>query len=212
MVNNEKKNAVDAESDLPVFTLSLTLKAEFIPSFFPFLQKGIPVKAQIGSSIRTFLLEQLGLSDSYIDERVQILFLDGKPVDALDSAFIREGSTLALSAASPGLLGAMLRKGSYYKQMRSQISYTQASERIPKREGTVVLKLFNLLTRELGPSLLKQGVWIQGKDLRSFLERQPDRFWTGVLKGTLNGREIDTAVMRELAWSRERVFLTLEEA
>ena len=90
MVNNKKKNGADAESNFPVSTLSLTLKPEFIPSFFLFLQKGIPVKVQAGSSIRAFLVEQLGLSDSYIDERVQILFLDGKPVDALDSAVIKD--------------------------------------------------------------------------------------------------------------------------
>jgi hypothetical protein len=211
MVNNKKKNGADAESNFPVSTLSLTLKPEFIPSFFLFLQKGIPVKVQAGSSIRAFLVEQLGLSDSYIDERVQILFLDGKPVDALDSAVIKDGSTLALSAASPGLLGAMLRKGSYYKQMRSQISYKQDSEKVPKKEGMVVLKLFNLLTKELGPSLLKQGVWIQGKDLQYFFKRQPDRFWAGCRKALLNGEAIDLKELAARDWPPDYVFLKLEE-
>jgi hypothetical protein len=212
MVKNKKKNGADAESNLSVSTLSLTLKPQFIPTFFHFLQKGIPVNAQVGSSIRAFLVDQLGLSDSYIDERVQILFLDGKPVDALDSAVIREGSTLALSAASPGLLGAMLRKGSYYRQMRSQISYKQAPEKVPKKEGMVVLKLFNLLTKELGPSLLRQGVWIQGKDLQYFLKRQPDRFWAGCLKALLDGEAIDLKELAAREWPLDHVFLKLEES
>ena len=212
MVSNKKKSGEDAESNLPVSTLSLTLKPELIPSFFPFLQKGVPMKAQVGSSVKTFLADQLGLNDSYIEERVQTLFLDGKPVDALDSAVIREGSTLALSAALPGLLGAMLRKGSYYKEMRSQISYKQHAENIPRREGMVVLKLFNLLTRELGPSLLKQGVWIQGKDLQLFFKRQPDRFWAGCRKAMLDGEAIDLKELAGRGWPVERVFLKLEES
>jgi len=210
MVSDKKKRGKDAESHFPLPTLSLIVKPELIPSFFPFLQKGVPMKAQVGSSIKTFLTDQLGLNDSYVDERVQTLFLDGKPVDDLDSALIREGSTLALSAALPGLLGAMLRKKSYYKQMRSPISYKQDAENIPRREGTVVLKLFNLLTRELGPSLLRQGVWIQGKDLQSFLKRQPHRFWAGCHKALLDGKAIDLKELASREWPMDQVFLKLE--
>ena len=34
--------------------------------------------------------------------------LDGKPVDDIGSSFLHDGSTLALSAAMPGLVGATL--------------------------------------------------------------------------------------------------------
>ncbi|MGD2124712.1 MAG: hypothetical protein PVG99_01445 [Desulfobacteraceae bacterium] len=192
--------------------LSLTLKPELIPGFFTFLQKGLAIKARVGSSIKAFLCDQLGLSEDYIDQRIQTFFLDGKTVDDVNSATVRDGSTLALSAALPGLVGAILRKDSYYKEMRSQISYKEEAESISAREGTVFLKLFNLLTREVGPSLLKQGVWIQGKDLQDFFRSQPERFWAGCGKAMLDGEEIDLKKLLEREWPEDDVFMKLEES
>ena len=72
----------------------------------------------------------LGLSPEYVDKRIQTLFLNGKAIDNPDTALLKEDSTLALSAAMPGLLGATLRKGSYYARMRNEISYQEQSEGI----------------------------------------------------------------------------------
>ena len=170
------------------------------------------VKAQTGCSIKTFLCQQLGLSPEYLEKRIQTIFLDGRPVDDVNSTIIEHGSTLALSAAMPGLAGATLRKGGYYASMRSQISYREETRPEPVVEGVVSLKLFNLLLKELGPTFLKQGVWIDGKDLSDFFKRQPDNFWEGCHMAQLGGKDFDVAELSEMKWTGKEVFLQVRVA
>ncbi|MBW1863527.1 MAG: hypothetical protein JRJ02_14325, partial [Deltaproteobacteria bacterium] len=153
--------------------LNLSLEDNLVPNFFYLLQQGFMVKAQVG------FCKQLGVSPEYLEDRIQTIFLDGKPVDHVNSAIIEHGSTLALSAAMPGLLGATLRKGSYYAAMRSQISYRKKTKLGPIQEGMVFLKLFNLLLGELGPDFLKRGIWLDGKILEDFFKGQSNDFWAG---------------------------------
>jgi hypothetical protein len=187
--------------------LCICLEDELIPRFFQLLQGGFAVKAQAGCSVKTFLWEQLGVSPEYLEERIQTIFLDGRPVDDVNSAIIEHGSTLALSAAMPGLAGATLRKGGYYAPMRSQISYRQVTTSKPLQEGMIFLKLFNLVLKELGPTFLKQGVWINGKDLSDFFKRQPDNFWAGCHMAELGGKDLDVAELLEVKWADREVFL-----
>jgi hypothetical protein len=204
---NRKKEKAQAP-----WKLSLALKAESFRVFFPMLEKGVVVRVQVGSSIKSLLCDQVGLTENYVDERIQTCFLNGKPVDDLDAALVRDGSTLAFSAAMPGLLGATLRKGSFYAKMRDSITHREDGKTIAQQEGWVTIKLFNLLIREMGPVFLKRGVWAHGDDLQHLFITQSQPFGSGFLKATLNGRDIDRAKMIELEWPRERVLLTLEEA
>ena len=188
------------------------VKDDLIPRFFKLLQQGFRVKARVGCSIKTLLCRQLGLSPEYLEERIQTIFLDGRPVDDVNSAIIEHGSTLALSAAMPGLAGATLRKGGLYASMRSQITYREATTSKPLEEGTILLKLFNLPLRELGPTFLKRGVGIKGKDLSDFFERQPDDFWAGCHMAQLGGKDLDVAELLEKKWTDEEVFLQIRVA
>ncbi|MCP4349944.1 MAG: endonuclease/exonuclease/phosphatase family protein [Desulfobacterales bacterium] len=61
------------------------------------------LKVQVGCSIRSLLCKQTDVASDYVDERISTVFLDGKPVDDVDSAIVKNGSVLALSAAMPGL-------------------------------------------------------------------------------------------------------------
>jgi hypothetical protein len=165
------------------------------------------VKTQVGCSIKILLCKQLGLSPEYLEERIQTIFLDGKPVDDVNSAIIEHGSTLALSAAMPGLAGATLRKGGLFASMRSQISYQQVATSKPLQEGVILLKLFNLLLKDLGPTFLKQGIWINGKDLSDFFKRQPDDFWAGCHMAQLDGKDVDVVELLEIKWAGKEVLL-----
>lgn len=167
------------------------------------------VKVQVGSNIKSLLCRQFGLSPEYLEKRIQTIFLDGKPVDDVDSAIVKQGSTLALSAAMPGLVGATLRRGGYYAQMRSQISYREDTGSQATHEGMIFLKLFNLLLKELGPSFLKRGILIKGKDLSDFFKRQPDDFWAGCKEARLDDEKIDLETLKEIIWADEYVFLHL---
>lgn len=199
------------ERYIPGQTLRMVLNPDLIPRFFSFLQGGVGIKVRTGINVREFLCGDLGLSPEYVEKRVQTVFLDGKAVDDVDAAVVRDGSMLALSAALPGVLGATLRRGSYYAAMRSEISYRQGQEPPPSGEGTVCLKLFNLLTEEMGPLLLSKGVWINGHELQEFFSKQSDRFRTGCRQAFLNGRETDPRALDLWDWGEGLVFLQLNE-
>jgi len=139
----------------------IELDHDWIPGVSLFLQKGVTVDVQTGCSVQAFLCDQLGLSREYVEARIQTIMLNGKVVDDPKTAAIQPGGVLSLSAAMPGLLGATLRTGSYYAAMRSQISWQGGAPTFEGKEGTVVLKLFNLLINEVGPRLLRRGVRAQ---------------------------------------------------
>lgn len=49
---------------------------------------------------KIFLERQLQLDRQFIEDYIQTVFLDGKPVDDLDRAFVKDGCTLALFLGS----------------------------------------------------------------------------------------------------------------
>lgn len=126
--------------------------------FTGLLQRGVAVRARSGLSVERFLVGELALDPRYVAERITTVFLDGRVVDRLQDAVVRDGSLLALSAAMPGLVGATLRRSGYYAAMRSAITHAGAPAE-PERGAVLVrVKLFNLLIAELGPVLLARGV------------------------------------------------------
>ena len=189
--------------------LCLHLEETLIPRFFQFLQQGFRVKVQTGCTVKSLLCEQLGLDSEYIERRIKTLFLDGKPVDDVNSAIVRDGSTLALSAAMPGLVGAVLRRGGFYASMRSTISHREETEVERPQEGMVSLKLFNILLKEIGSAFLKKGIWIRGEDLQNLIQRQSDDFWAGCKEAIVDGKEWDLKKLSRIKWAAKDVFLRL---
>ncbi|NJL58424.1 MAG: hypothetical protein HC887_00995 [Desulfobacteraceae bacterium] len=61
--------------------------------------------------MQTLLCDILEIPKDYVLNRISTIFLDGKPVDCLDTAFVRNHSVVSLSAAMPGLVGAVMRRG-----------------------------------------------------------------------------------------------------
>jgi hypothetical protein len=169
------------------------------------------VRAGTGVSVRTFLCEELGLSPGYLETRIQTVFLDGKAVDDLDSALVKDGSILALSAAMPGLLGATLRRGSYYAAMRGEISYHGGDGTLQRGEGTVYVKLFNLLVGEVGSVLLSKGIRIPGTEIGEFLDQRPPRFWDACVKAAYEGREMAPKALLRMKWSPEPLILKVSQ-
>jgi hypothetical protein len=166
-------------------TLGLTMPAERVACFFPLLQKGVGMRARLGIPVGVFLREGLGLSDATIEARIQTVFLDGRPVDDIEGALLREGSTLALAPAMPGLMGAMLRRGGYYAPMRSGITHRDDAAPQGSGEGFITVKLFGTALRELGPAILARGVVVDGKDLATL----PDHSLEGMVDaGSLQGQ------------------------
>jgi hypothetical protein len=153
--------------------LNLTVPPERLACFFPLLQKGFALAFLAGCPIRAFLRNGLSLTDEYIEARIQTVFLDGKPVDDIDEALIRVGSTLALAPAMPGLMGAMLRRGGYYAPMRSGITHRGDAAPPGIGQGRITVKLFGMAPRELGPQLLERGIEVDAGDLAQIIRELP---------------------------------------
>ncbi|NQT70389.1 MAG: hypothetical protein HQ552_12500 [Desulfobacteraceae bacterium] len=200
----------ELEND-PKAVLGLTVEEELIPKFYALLSQGFTAKVRVGCTIRELLHRQLGLNADYIEQRLQTIFLDGKAVDNIDTAVVKSGATLALSAALPGLAGATLRRGGAYASMRSQISHgkTLLPEHIT--EGELVLKFFNLVARELGPMFLEKGVWIKGKNLQGFLQKALDSFRAGCRAAELNGQPLDIDSLANIEWDQQEIFVTVKK-
>ncbi|MGD8229128.1 MAG: hypothetical protein PVH82_10970 [Desulfobacteraceae bacterium] len=197
-------------SESPGTELLLHLEERLVPRFFQLLQQGFRVKVQAGCTVKSLLCEQLGLDPEYVERRIKTLFLDGKPVDDIDSAIIRDGSTLALSAAMPGLVGAVLRSGGFFAPMRSTISHREETRvEHPEEKGMVSLKLFNILLREIGPAFLEQGIWVHGKNVQNFIDGKWDELSTGCKKAVLDGKEVDLKTLSGIKWADRDVFLVL---
>lgn len=156
------------EKDAPV-KITFTLPKEQLPVFYPLLQRGFWLDCRVGSSIQQLLVGQLGIDPDYLEVRLKTIFLDGKAVDDLERAILRDGSVLALSAAMPGLAGASLRRQGPFAPLRAQITHAPAGSLLAEKEGRVFLKLFNLALLELGPVFLARGVRVESGYAREFL-------------------------------------------
>jgi hypothetical protein len=189
--------------------LTLHQNRRNVPRFSALFQQGFLVKVPGSGSIRTILCRHLGLSPDYLEGRIQTIFLNGNPVDEIDTAIVGHGDTMALSAAMPGLVGAAMRRGGYFAGLRANISHRDQDQAVQGGECLVKLKLFNLLTEELGPFFLERGIWIKGAVLELFLQHQPEDFWTGFLAAYLNGEELDPRALPTMAWPHGEALVRL---
>lgn len=182
-------------------SLDLWLSKGDLSSFHALLQAGVKVDAQVGKSVKATLIEEFGLKFEDIDQ-IQTVFLDGKAVDDLDASVIRDGSVLALSSAMPGLVGATLRRGSYYAAMRSQITAgeTQDKHTVAPQPGMITLKLFNLVLRELAPIFLKRGIWVERETFHDFLTAHAGDISNSCSEAWLDGCRIAPETIPDIRW------------
>lgn len=191
--------------------LELTVDEGGIALFLPLLQKGVVLPARTGCSVRQFVCGQLGIAEDYLDQRVQTLFLDARPVDNVDSAIVHDGACLALSAAMPGLLGATMRKGGRYAAFRKAISATDEERAAEATNGTVTLKLFNMVAREVGETLLERGVGVAGNDLARIVVQQAEAL-QHIRQARMDGQSADHNASLFLTLADRQVRLTVLSA
>jgi hypothetical protein len=192
--------------------LTLTVAAGAISRFLPLLGQGFTVKRPAGASVEEFLCRGCGIAPDYLRDRVQTVFLNGKAIDDLAAAVVSDGSTIALSAAMPGLAGAVLRKGGAYAAMRRQISHSSPGESRARGPVSVSIKLFNLVARELGPGFLEQGVLIGVADLRDYFRRQERGFGKIGRAADIDGRQVDFEKVPDILPANGLVLLALRSA
>jgi hypothetical protein len=198
---------INEPSHGPYPHLAFVVEEALIARFFLLLQQGVKVRRRVGCSVDGFLREELGIGPATI-EKIQSIMLDGKPVDDIGTALIREDSVLALSAAMPGLVGATLRRGGAYSSLRSGITYQETGKTCAPGDGWVGIKLFNLLMAELGPGLLRTGVLLRSSDLLDLLIERKEEFRQGC-SATLDNKPVDIRSLRDEAGlaGKDQVFL-----
>lgn len=193
--------------------ISLTVTPDVSERFCLLTGGGFRIRARLGGSVRELLCLQWGVDSAYLDDRIQTIFLNGQVVDDPDAALIIPDSILALSAAMPGVAGAMLRKKSPYSPMRSRLSYARPNIGPDGNvEGDVVVKFFNLLQRELGPQFLRQGIRIPGRALHRLLEGRWEAFRAGIVAAEISAEAVAPSVLLGTVWANREVVLIVRQS
>lgn len=189
--------------------LSIRLNPKGIFLVFPMLQKGFIVNALLGQSIKTLLCEDIKLSEDYVEERIQTVFLNGKAVDDINTSLVSDGAVIALSAAMPGLVGAAFRKSGTYSSLRRQVSEKSDSISISKKEGKLTIKLFNLIAKEIGPLFLGRGIYVKGEEIGDLLTSGSETFFKMCKSVHVNDQLVDAFELSKADWENHDVLLEL---
>jgi hypothetical protein len=204
-----KSNQENAPGKISQPGLVLIVAAAGFPKLVGLLNAGFMVNIRIGESVKTLVCDRLGMDEAYFDERVQTLFLDSKPVDDPATAVVKNGSILALSAAMPGLVGAVFRKGGKYSWMRGSITHPDENDVTAGKTGWVTVKLFNLILKELGPFFLEAGVWLKGEAIQAFFVDRFSSLAGDIQSVILNDREIAPEALIKFESQEEPVYIKI---
>jgi hypothetical protein len=175
--------------------VEIRVRADSINRYTSLLQMGVGFKVQGGISIGTFLNRLPGFTTEYVVNRVQTIFLNGSAMDDLQTPLSGAQPVLAISAAMPGLAGAIFRRNSLHAALRSDA----VGNPVPDGHAetvTVTLKLFNMIAQEKGADLLAQGVCCTGAQLVHFFTERPTLV-SNVTHFFLAGQEIDWADLQK---------------
>jgi hypothetical protein len=157
--------------------VKIIAKRSLAPYFRSFFQAGFLFRCQVGQSIADFLFRQLSLERDFVEKKISTVFLDGECVDDISLANMKDGSVVAFSSALPGLVGATLRRDGFYACLRDSITYHKEEMPVEARQGTITVKLFNLLMDELGPVFLEKCIITARTAIVSFFQAQKEDFW-----------------------------------
>ena len=154
-------------------SLTVILPRERVTDFSSLLQHGILYAVDKPVHICEFLLALPGFSADYLAKNVQTVFINGSAADSLDR-FLGCGGTLALSAAMPGLAGAIFRRQGLHGSLRSRTEDKVHSGN--SGPGFITLKLFNSIAVERVPQLMAQGILIDSQAFLDFAGRRENLF------------------------------------
>lgn len=177
-------------------TIKLLCTQSQAEAFSILFQEGVFIEIPGKASIAELLSREWGLGQQFIQERIQTIFLDGHPVDQPEKIIPAEQSTLALSAAMPGLVGATMRKSGPLATLRESITCRENASAGCLSAKRLCLKLFNVLLKELGPHFLKQGILLESSRLQATIRQYPLSFWDNcqllqTSQGDLNPTQIN---------------------
>ena len=158
--------------------VTLTVPADRVPwsDLAVMFQRGVVVSISGTRSVADFLAVDLAVEPDYVRRMIATVFVDSMVVDDLENAMLHPGSTLTLSAAMPGLVGATLRRSSFYSAMRAEVSWHEGREacRDDGPAPTIRVKLFNLIIPGVGPLVLRRGIVLAYDEAARILGPDPE--------------------------------------
>lgn len=186
-------------------TRNLLVKApaDALEALTPLAREGFGVEVTAGCSLRATLADDLGLGRECVETRIQTVFMDGSPVDDIDTDFARPGSVLALAGALPGVAGIAMQRGSrigvYREGITHQAGAQQPGQKAEPQVGAdrtglrpshpvwqdaaasetprplrITLKLFNTVAVECLAQVLRHGVELRAGRLAELLDERPE--------------------------------------
>lgn len=187
--------------------LTVTVLPEKVEAFASLLQHGILYPVVQPVALGDFLLSLPGFSQQYLEERVQTIFINGTAADSFHT-LLGAGNVVALSAAMPGLAGAIFRRKGLHGSLRTQVIHSQPD--ITKEQGYIKVKYFNQIAIDRVAELLGAGALIEGKSFHDFAQRRDDLFQSPV-KLTFTHAAVDYAAMLQAVEKHTLINLQLHE-
>ena len=188
------------------------LEADDVSVFWSLLSYGIKFDVQTGGSLLDLLICRIGINERYLNEKVQTIFLNGKVVDDFNAEIVKDESVIALSAAMPGLVGAVFRKGGILSSMRSEHLSQPECKPIKSQKGQVTLKLFNLIASDLGAGFYKRGICISGKHFIRYVKSKQTLLETICKQIVVDGKRHEVRDLLFLCQPEADIVLTVNSA
>lgn len=186
--------------------LKLVVESESLSLFTSILQYGMEVVTLANTPLGKFLVSCPGISEEYLADSVQTIFLNGTAVDDLHIPLAGEHPLVALSAAMPGLAGAIFRKGGLHASLRTATKGEKAAMPLAQGALTVTLKLFNAIARDKGELILGLGAVMSSAVVASFLEKR-EELWSRILRVDFAAKAVRREDLRVLLSRYSRVKL-----
>lgn len=180
--------------------VNVSVEAQDLIFWLSPFRRGARVRCHTGEPLFRVLVDQFGLQPDYIEKRVRTVFINGCPVDDLDTALISDHDELALAGALPGLVGICMGRNSPVAGFRRDITFKSGVAE--GKNGSILLKLFNTVGEEAGPLLLARGILLSGAELRRLVEQVQSEGHTPQAV-TLKGVSGSLEELRQLAQDAE---------
>lgn len=136
------------------------------PGWELIMQSGVRLRGTVNIPLRQLLLEDLGVPPETL-RRIDVLLLDGKPVDEPDKTRVPDDARLALAAGLPGVAGIAMKSGSAVRGLRPGITHRAGEDSDAPAPGEVELALYSLALPMLATHFLQRGVFVDaGRLLR----------------------------------------------
>ena len=107
----------------------------------------------------------------------------------------------------PAWLGLRCAGGDFMHPCAARSRMKKIYSASHRGDGQIVIKLFNLVLKDLAPGFLQQGIRTSAKDLQDLLNRHLNELKTGCISAELDGEPVEINSLLEPDWDDKTVFL-----